>query len=31
VKKLIDKDTILVKARKVKELHEAYELGVRKW
>jgi exopolyphosphatase/guanosine-5'-triphosphate,3'-diphosphate pyrophosphatase len=31
VKKLIDKDTILVKAKKVKELHEAYELGVRKW
>jgi len=27
----MDKDTILVKAKKVKELHEAYELGVRKW
>jgi len=31
VRKLMDKDTILVKAKKVKELHEAYELGVRKW
>jgi hypothetical protein len=27
----MDKDTVLVKAKKVKELHEAYELGVRKW
>ncbi|BCU69089.1 Ppx/GppA phosphatase family protein [Stygiolobus caldivivus] len=31
VKKLIDKDTLLIKAKKVKEITDSYELGVRKW